>query len=180
MDAFSWGESYNTISFLLNGQIKMKGLKQACFAYRSLSTRFSQLDFFPISLLSDSWSVPFALSCICLFLQIIHILLYWVDTVRKPDSVVDTESSLADTMASTFSHSVKKKVRSHGGWTIYLFMVARLFGCLVLFTLSVNSFLGCQRNHPGVVDTVSKHLSVGCPEVLMTVPFVNLLSCFLL
>ena len=148
MDAFSWGESHNIISFLLNGQIKAG-----------------------LSFLSDSWSVPFALSCICLFLQIIHNLLHWINTFRKPGSVIESES-LTDTMASTFSHSLKKKVKSHGGWTIYLFMVARLFGSLVLFALSVNSLLRCQINHPGV-DTVSKHLFVGCPEGFMTLTFVN-------
>ena len=155
MDAFSRGESHNLISFLSNGQIKAKGL----------------------SFLSDSWSVPFTLSCICLFLQIIHILLYWINTLRKPGSVIESESSLTDTMASTFSHSLKKKVKSHGGWTIYLFMVARLFGCLVLFALSVNSLLGCQKNHPGV-HTVFRHLFVMCPEGFMTLTFVNLFFSF--
>ena len=121
------------------------------------------------SFLSDSWSVPFALSCICLFLQIVHILLHWINTFRKPSSVIETGT---DTMSSTFSHSLKKKIKSHGGWSIYLFMVARLFGCLVLFALSVNSLLRCQKNHPGV-DTVFKHLFVGCPEGFMTLTFVN-------
>ena len=150
MDAFSWAESHNIISFLLNGQIKSKGL----------------------SFLSDSWSVPFAISCICLFLQIIHILLHWINAFRKPDSDTETEASLTDTMASTFLRSLKKKVKSLGGWTIYLFMVARLFGCLVLFALSVGSLLRRQKSHPGV-DTVFKHFFVGCPEGFMTLTFVN-------
>ena len=153
MDAFSWGESHNVlISFLLNGQIKVN-LKE-------------------LSFLSDSWLVPFALSCTCLFLQIIHILLHWIYTFRKHGSVIESDS-LTDTTASTFSDSLKKKVKSHGGWTIYLFMLARLFGCLVLFALSVNSLLRCQKNHPGV-DTVFKHLFFfGCPESFMTLTFVN-------
>ncbi|KAF8811726.1 hypothetical protein BYT27DRAFT_7160557 [Phlegmacium glaucopus] len=50
-------------------------------------------------------------------------------------------------------------------------MVARLFGCLVLFALSVNSLLRCQRNHSNIVGTHFKHLFVGCPEVLMTMTF---------
>ena len=125
-----------------------------------------------LSFLSDSWSVPFALSCICLFLQIIHILLHWINTLRNLDSVTETESSLTDTTVSTFSHSLKKKVKSHGGWTIYLFMVARLFGCLVLFALSVNSLLRRQKSHPGV-DTVFKHFFVEYPEGFMTLTFVN-------
>ena len=146
MDAFRWG--HNIMSLLLNGQIEAE--------------RFS------------SWSVPFTLSGICLFLQIIHILLHWINTFRKPGSVDETEPSLTDNMASTFSHSLKKKVNSHGGWTIYLFMVARLFGCLVLFALSVNSLLlKCQKNHPKGVDTVFKHLFVGCPEGFLTLTFVN-------
>jgi hypothetical protein len=149
MDTFGWGESHNILIFLLNGQIKAKGL----------------------NFLSDSWSVPFALSCICLFLHIIHILLHWINILLKPGSVVETEPSLTDTMASTFSHSLKKRVKSHGGWTIYLFMVARLFGCLVLFALSVDSLLRCQKNHPDV-DTVFKHLFV-CPEGSLTFTFVN-------
>ena len=147
MDAFSWGETDNIIKFLLNGQ---KGL----------------------SFLSDSWSIPFALSCICLFLQIIHTLLHWINTFRKPGSVIETEPSLTGTTVSTFSHSLKKKVKRFGGWTIYLFMVARLFGCLILFALSVNSLLRCQKNHPDV-DTVFKHFFVGCPEGFMTLTFVN-------
>ena len=152
MDAFSWGESQNVISFLSNGQIKAEGL----------------------SFLSDSesWSVPFALSCICLFLQMIHILLHWINTFRKPDSVIETEPPLTDTMASTFSHSLKKKVKSFGGWTIYLFMVARLFGCLVLFALSVNSLLRCQKNHPGA-NTVFKKTFRRVSEGFMTHTFVN-------
>ena len=149
MDAFSWGESHNLISFLWNGQIKGSFLSDSC-----------------------EWSVPFALLCICLFLQIIHILLHSINTFRKHGSVIETEPSLTDTMASTFSHSLKKMVKSLGGWTIYLFMVARLFGCLVLFALSVNSLLRCQKNHPGV-DIVFKHLFVGCPEGFMTLTFVN-------
>ena len=150
MDAFSWGEPHNIISFLLDGQIKVKGL----------------------SFLLDSWSVPFALSCVCLFLQITHILLHWINTFRKPGSVIETEPSLTDTMASTFLRALKKKVKSHGGWTIYLFMVARLFGSLILFALSVNSLLRCQKNHPDV-DTVFKHLFVGCSETFTTFTFVN-------
>ncbi|KAF8799457.1 multidrug resistance-associated ABC transporter [Phlegmacium glaucopus] len=50
-------------------------------------------------------------------------------------------------------------------------MVARLFGCLVLFALSVKSLLGCQRNPPGMIDTPFKNLFVGCPEAFMTVTF---------
>ena len=121
-----------------------------------------------ISFLSNSWSVPFAISCICLFLQIIHIIMHRINTFPKTGSVVETESVSADAMASAFSHLVMEKVKSHGGWTIYLFMVARLFGCLVLFALSINFLLGCQRNHSGVVDTVMDR----CPEILMTVTFV--------
>ena len=158
MDAFSWGESHNIISFLLNGQIKAKGL----------------------SFLLDSWSVPFALSCTCLFLQIIHILLHWINTFRKPGSVIETEPSLTDTMASTFLPSLKRKVKFHGGWTIYMFMVARLFGCLVLFALSVNSLLRCQKNHLGV-DTVFITLTFVSPFPsfsFVTIPDVKINSSF--
>ena len=95
-------------------------------------------------------------------------LVHWINTFRKPRGVVETELSLTDTTASTFWHSLKKKVKSYGGWTIYLFMVARLSGCLVLFALSVNSLLRRQENDPGVIDTVFKR-----PEVLITVTFVN-------
>jgi hypothetical protein len=154
MDAFIWGESHNVISFLWNERIKATGLSFL------------------------SWSVPFALSCICLFLQIIHILLHSINTFWKGGSVIKTEPSLAGTMTSTFSHSLTKKIRSLGGWTIYLFMVARLFGCLLLFALSVNSLRKCQKNHPGV-DTVFKHL-FGCPEGLMTLTFVKPFLCSLL
>jgi hypothetical protein len=148
MDVFSWGEreSHKVISFLWNGQIKAKGLS--------------------FQVLSYSWSIPFALSCICLFLQIIQILLHSINTFRKPGSVIETEPS---SMASTFSYSLKRKIKSLGGWTIYLFMVARLFGCLVLFTLSVNSLRRCENNRPGA-DT---HLFVGCSEGFMTLTFVN-------
>ena len=148
------------MSYLLNGQtiLKVKGLS--------------------FKLLSDSWSVPFALSCICLFLQIIHILLHWINTFQKPYPVIGTEPALTDTTASTyeFSHSLKKNVKNLGGWTIYLFMVARLFGCLVLFALSLNSLLRCQKNHLGV-NAVSKHL-FACPEGFMTLTFVNPSSSF--
>ena len=145
MDGFSWGESHNVlISFLWDGKMNSKGL----------------------SFLSHSWSVPFALSCICLFLQTIHILLHSINAFRKP--VIETEPSLTDTTASTFSHSLAK-IKSFGGWTIYLFMVARLFGCLLLFTFSVDSLLRCQKNHPGV-DT---NLFVECPEGFLTLTFVN-------
>jgi hypothetical protein len=152
MDGFSWGGSHNIlISFfkLWDGQINLnaKGLNW-------------------LSFLSHSWSIPLALACICLFLQIIQILLHSINTFRKPG---ETEPSLTDTTTSTFSHSLKKKIESLGGWTIYLFMVARLFGCLVLFALSVNSLLRCQKNHPGV-DT---HLFLGCPESFVTLTFVN-------
>ena len=121
------------ISFLWDGQINSNGL----------------------SFLSHSWSVPFALSCICLFLQTIHFLLHSINTFRKP--VIEIEPSLTDTTAFTFSRSLAK-IKSFGGWTIYLFMVARLFGCLLLFTFSIDSLLRCQKNHPGV-DT---NLFVGC------------------
>ena len=146
MDAFSWGESHNVIGFLWNGQIKAKEL----------------------SFLSQSWSIPFALSCTCLFIQIIQILLHSINIFRKPGSVFETEP-LTDTIATTFSHSFKKKIKSLGGLTIYLFMIARLLGCFLLFTLSVDSLLRCQKNHPGV-DT---HLIIGCPEVFLTLTYVN-------
>ena len=146
MDAFRWGESHNVIGFLWNGRIKSKEL----------------------SFLSQSWSIPFALSCICLFLQIIQILLHSINTFRKTGSEFETVP-LTDTIATTFPHSLKKKIKTFGGWTIYLFMIARLLGCFLLFTLSVSSLLRCQKNHPGV-DT---HLFVGCPEVFLTLTFVN-------
>ena len=158
MDAFSWGESHIVIYFWWNGNLEIKAKW--------------------ISFLSHSGSVPFALSCICVFLQIIHIFLHAINAFRKFGSVIETEPSLTDTTASTYSHSLKKKIKSLGGWTIYLFMVARVFGCLLLFTLSVNSLLRCQKNHPGV-DTVFKHLFVGCQEGFMTLTFVNPLLCSL-
>lgn len=170
MDAFSWGlrEPYNAISLRLNGQ-KELNFKQV-FCPQSTTSQF-MIPF--IRFPSDSWSIPFVLSSICLFFQIIHILLHWINTFRKPGSVIQVESdSLTDTMTSTFSHSLKNKVKSLGGWAIYSFMVARLLGCLVLFALSVNSLLRYQKNHPGV-DTVYKHLLVGCPEAFMTLTFVN-------
>ncbi|KAF8799466.1 hypothetical protein BYT27DRAFT_7317211 [Phlegmacium glaucopus] len=151
MDVSSWGQY--TTSFLL--QIKMKGLN--------------------LTFLSDSWLIPFAFSCISLSLQIIHIILHWTNTFRKPGSgFVETELPLVDTMATTFSHSLNNKVKNHGGWTIYLFMVARLFGCLALFALSVKSLLACRGNQPGIVDRLDthfKHLFIWCPEAFMTVTF---------
>ena len=96
--------------------------------------------------------------------------MHWINTSRKPRAVVENEIISTDTMDLTFSNSVMK---SYGEWTIYLFMVARLLACFVLFALSVNSFLGCQRNHhPGVIDTVFKHL-IRCPEGLVTITLVN-------
>jgi hypothetical protein len=147
MDAFSWEESHK-ISILLNEQVKAKVLS---------------------FLLSDSWSTTFALSCLSLFLQIIHILLHSINTFRrKPGSVIETEpNSLtdSDSVTSTFSHSLKKVVKSHGGWTIYLFMIARLFGCLFLFALSVNS---CQKkNHPGFDDEGFVTLTLVNPSFLV-------------
>ena len=150
MDVISWGESHIIIGFLRNSQISAKGL----------------------SFLSHSWSVPFTLSCICLFLQIIHVLLHSINTFRKPGSVIETELSSTDTTVSTISHALKKKSLRVGGWTIYLFLVARLFGCLLLFALSVNSLLRCQKNYQGV-DSVFKYLLLACPEGLMTLTFVN-------
>ena len=164
MDGFSWGlgESTNAlISLLWDGRLRLRILNAK-----------------ELSFLSHSWSVPFALSCVCLFFQIIHILLHSINTFRKPepDSVMEIEPSLNDTTASTFSHSIKKKIKSFGGWTIYLFMVARLFGCLLLFALSVGSLIRCQKNHP----SVDRHLFVGCPEGFMAFTFVNLFLLSLL
>jgi hypothetical protein len=177
MDTFTTGrESYSLINLLLNWRIEPNELNLKQVFSPQNQQCFSQLDSF--SYLSDSWSLPFAFSCICLFLQTIHILLHWINTFRKPRVIIEFESSVTDPMTSTFSHSVRKKVKSYGGWTIFLFMVARLVGCLALFVLSMSSFLGCQRNHPGVVDTVSKHLIMGCPEGLMTLTFVNSFPSF--
>ena len=114
--------------------------------------------------LLDSRSVPFTFSCICLFLQIIHVVLHWINTSWKPLSIIESEQVLTDPTPSTFLHSAMKKVKSYGGWTIYLFMVARFFGCFILLALSVYSLLVSQRNRPDVVE---------CPEVLMIVTFVN-------
>ena len=38
-------------------------------------------------------TVPVVLSCICLFLQIIHILLHWINAFRKHGSVIESEST---------------------------------------------------------------------------------------
>ena len=96
--------------------------------------------------------------------------MHWINTFRKPRTVIENEIVSTDMTDLTFSDSVTKRVKSYGGWMIYLFMVARLFGCLVLFALSVNSFLGCQRNHhPGVF---SDNFIV-CPDSLITITFVN-------
>ena len=128
------------------------------------------------SFLLDSWSIPFAFSCTCLSLQIIDIFVHCISTLQNPRAVVETEIFSTDKIAITLSRSITNKVKKYGGWTIYLFMVARLFGCLVLFASSIYSFLGCKRNHhPGVVDTASKHLIVRCPDGLNTITFVNLL-----
>jgi len=84
---------------------------------------------------------------------------------RKTEEVDGGEDGLGETHPEGLSARLKAHTRVFGGYTIYGFMLARLFGSVALFCLSIITLRQCAKIEVGE-----------CPEAYFTVPYVSVLA----
>ena len=87
-------------------------------------------------------------------------------------SVAVTEES----RSKRFGHKINQHTRNHGGPVIFAFKIARLVGCLALFSLSLATLLlhPGRSTHQGLIldwDTI--FLVANLPQIAMAVTFVS-------
>ena len=77
-----------------------------------------------------------------------------------------------------FGHKVIQHARNHGGLVIFGFKIARLVGCLILFSLSLVTLLLDSEHlaHQGLVLDWDRIFSVdNLPQIAMTGTFVSII-----
>lgn len=125
----------------------------------------------------DTRSIPFIFSCVSLAFQIIHALLHWTTTKHHTKPLPNHPETIPQALANRNSpqslQNLEYYIQFHGGSTIFVFLLARLIGCLVLLSLSVLG--GCKSSsmddfNRGVFWNL---LSLECPESLMVLTYVS-------
>ncbi|KAF8958075.1 multidrug resistance-associated ABC transporter [Flammula alnicola] len=114
-------------------------------------------------LFKDVRSIPFAVACLSIGLQVVHILAFWVISFiggKSPKSEEANVLDVVDTRHLGLSEKLKKHVAYYGGNTIFGFMVARLSGSVTLLQLSQTTLRKCHAN-----------ALKECPEAFLTVAF---------
>ncbi|KAF8965967.1 ABC transporter type 1, transmembrane domain-containing protein [Flammula alnicola] len=114
-------------------------------------------------LFKDIRSIPFAVACLSIGLQVVHILAFWVISFiggKSPKSEEANVLDVVDTRHLGLSEKLKKHVAYYGGNTIFGFMVARLSGSVTLLQLSQTTLRKCDAN-----------ALKECPEAFLTVAF---------
>ncbi|KAF8955959.1 ABC transporter type 1, transmembrane domain-containing protein [Flammula alnicola] len=114
-------------------------------------------------LFKDTRSIPFAVACLSIGLQVVHILAFWVISFigrKSPKSEEANVLDVVDTQHLGLSEKLKKHIAYYGGNAIFGFMVARLAGSVTLLQLSQTTLRKCDTN-----------ALEGCPEAFLTVAF---------
>jgi hypothetical protein len=117
-------------------------------------------------LFNDIRAIPLAVAALSLGLLSLHVLLrgsyYYINRKTREGGGPD---ALGETRREGLSAKLKAQTRIFGGYTIYGFMLARLFGSLALFYLSTMTLGQCEKIQVGE-----------CPEAYFTVSYVSVIT----
>jgi len=119
--------------------------------------------FFRWRLFNDIRAIPLAVAAVSLVLLSLHALyrVYYCIN-RKTEELDGGEDGRGETHPEGLSARLKAQTCVFGGYTIYGFMLVRLFGSVALFSLSMITLRQCKKIEVGE-----------CPEAYFTVPYVS-------
>lgn len=111
------------------------------------------------------------LSAVILLVQVLH-RRFFSDKETSPEvkSAVTTDASVDS--ASGIVARIREHANTHGGLTIYAFKIARLLGCLALFSLSLVGILA-KKNGPRNLGWDVIFHAEGLPDAAVTITFVR-------
>ncbi|KDR82358.1 hypothetical protein GALMADRAFT_237629 [Galerina marginata CBS 339.88] len=116
--------------------------------------------------IDDSRTLPFAVAFLAFCLQILHFLIVSLKAFANQRSSPQEEAStigVARSRAQGLAQNLKGLIDYHG-YVVWLFMVARLAGCMVLTLLSILTVHGCGSK----ADLWDLTTLRDCPEIMMT------------
>ena len=102
----------------------------------------------------DSRVIPFVVSAIFLVIQLLHTVVNWFYFGQHENASIQSKW--------------KERIRYVGGQTIFIFMVTRLIGSVVLLGLSLYTIQGCDIKSGGLRESFTS-----CPELFLTTTFVS-------
>ena len=111
-----------------------------------------------VRLKKDSRVIPFFLSALFLAIQLLHL---FIKTVKNGLHLGQSENA-------SIQSKWKERIRYVGGQTIFVFMVTRLIGSIVLLGLSLYTIQGCDIKSGGLREPFTS-----CPELFLTTTFVS-------
>jgi hypothetical protein len=111
------------------------------------------------------------LSAVILLVQILHRRFFSnEETSPEVKSAVTTDASVVSTCGIVAR--IREHASTHGGLTIYAFKIARLLGCLALFSLSLVGVLAKKNGPRNLGWDVTFHADI-LPNVAVTITFVR-------
>ncbi|KAF9526532.1 multidrug resistance-associated ABC transporter [Crepidotus variabilis] len=128
--------------------------------------------------LTETRYIPFSVASLVLVIQVLHFTTVKIKSffISSDASIKDAEESNASAPAVrseeslTIEEKLKAWVAGFGGIEIFVFMVARLFGCVSLFIFTANATPNCQAKHLTGREEWKDYL-LQCPESLMAVTY---------
>ncbi|KAF8963043.1 multidrug resistance-associated ABC transporter [Flammula alnicola] len=122
-------------------------------------------------IVNDSLFIPFAIAVVLVTVQTLHALVACFRYLRKGSSLntapIDEEDAPARSV--TFLQLIQARANDHGGWTIFMYAVARLAGCLTLLVLSSTTIVRCRDWRENSASPL--RLFFTCHESLMVLTY---------
>ncbi|KAF8956519.1 multidrug resistance-associated ABC transporter [Flammula alnicola] len=122
-------------------------------------------------IVNDSLFIPFAIAVVLIIGQTLHALVACFRYLRKGSSLniapIDEED--APTRSVTSLQLIQARANDHGGWTIFVYAVARLAGCLTLLVLSSTTIVHCRDWRENSASPL--RLFFACPESFMVLTY---------
>lgn len=109
-------------------------------------------------------------------LLVVHAVLYSWNNSRQNTTEETSVAESEEALSNRFGRKITQHARNHGGPVIFGFKIARLIGCLTLFSLSFATlFLDSGRpSHQGLVlDWDRLFLVDNLPQIAVIVTFVS-------
>ncbi|CAA7262822.1 unnamed protein product [Cyclocybe aegerita] len=128
--------------------------------------------FVPRLFLNNTLALPaFVASLSLLFLTFHALFDLWKSTEAEDADLDDFGAN--GRHFETFLDFLEDRINSHGGFTIFCFVTARLIGCLVLLALSACSTVSCYSSgpRPNTPSFSFARLFSQCPEAFMTLTY---------
>ena len=124
----------------------------------------------------DTRLIPLAFTAVAIVLQLLQAIVFYTKSYlknRSKPATNDRESPGVAVATSTGTTGLPQYARKFGGNTILAFIVARLAGCVALFTLSVIT-LKQHQVEPIAGASIRWDELLGNPELCMSVAYVSL------